>query len=945
MTKEEKRIAILERALAREKQSRKDAEQILEIKSMEIYNAYQEVQRLNEELAIKLEAESMQVVDLTAFPRENPAPVMRYSAEGELIYSNSPARAFLKKLNQNDDHKLFDKVKEVLRSRNPEQMGFDLGDEYTLLTITPVVGKEYVNIYGFDQTNFKRVEESLRKHQNELDAMLDGGSDLIVSLDPTGKIIYSNEAWKTKMGRAKNHEKIFPYLSAESATKLVDLIANSAKNSGNSKENLEIQFELESGTKLNYEVSVNLIFEAGIHTSTTLIFRDLTTRRQLELLNQERALLINSSIDAIMSTDENGIVLSWNEAAEKLFGYKSLEIIGESASILGNGGPEMIEEQAKVLAKLNSGKSFSYETERKHKDGSKIFVHVSAFPISDDRKGHFKHGAIIRDITANVVANRELAKSENLLKEAQNIANLASWEWENKTGKFSGPELFLEKFNVKAPSSMSGFNELAGIVHPDDRDLVLQKIEQLMASQRSIHVQFRLKVITSRKIFLEMRANSEFSSSGKLLRIYGVLMDKTSQVESENLKEQFTRELEDQVKDRTAMLEISQNELSHQVDTLNQIALVSTIDTEGIITYANDIFCKVSGYSLPELIGKQFADLHSSSQDIASIIGLWGGVEKGDIWKGEVIYQAKDGHDFWLHQTVVPFFNVSGEIEKYVAVSFDVSEEKELQQRLQNSLQKEKELGELKSHFVAMASHQFRTPLAIIQSNSELLSMIIKKDSGESLKEKLSKSSGRITSEISRMTQLMDDVLILGKIGAGHLESDPKELNLAELITEIETHTNSIQQDDRKLDLEIQGNPVTVLLDEKLVQHVIENLVSNAFKYSKDKNPKLTLGFKQKTVSISVEDKGIGIPKNELDKLFQPFHRADNVADIPGTGLGLVIAKEYTELNGGNIQVESKVNEGTKFVVTFPIGLVHEQPQKKANKTKRASKNRVEHDG
>ena len=223
--------------------------------------------------------------------------------------------------------------------------------------------------------------------------------------------------------------------------------------------------------------------------------------------------------------------------------------------------------------------------------------------------------------------------------------------------------------------------------------------------------------------------------------------------------------------------------------------------------------------------------------------------------------------------------------------------------------------------------------------------MIIKKDTGESLKEKLSKSSGRITSEISRMTQLMDDVLILGKIGAGHLESDPKELNLAELITEIETHTNSIQQDDRKLDLEIQGNPVTVLLDEKLVQHVIENLVSNAFKYSKDKNPKLTLGFKQKTVSISVEDKGIGIPKNELDKLFQPFHRADNVADIPGTGLGLVIAKEYTELNGGNIQVESKVNEGTKFVVTFPIRLVHEQPQKKVNKMKRESENIAEHNG
>ena len=102
---------------------------------------------------------------------------------------------------------------------------------------------------------------------------------------------------------------------------------------------------------------------------------------------------------------------------------------------------------------------------------------------------------------------------------------------------------------------------------------------------------------------------------------------------------------------------------------------------------------------------------------------------------------------------------------------------------------------------------------------------------------------------------------------------------------------------------------------------MIENLVSNAFKYSKEKNPKLKLTFRQKTISISVEDNGIGIPENEINSLFQPFHRGDNVADISGTGLGLAIAKEYTELNGGNIQVESKENEGTKFTVTFPLSV------------------------
>ena len=246
---------------------------------------------------------------------------------------------------------------------------------------------------------------------------------------------------------------------------------------------------------------------------------------------------------------------------------------------------------------------------------------------------------------------------------------------------------------------------------------------------------------------------------------------------------------------------------------------------------------------------------------------------------------------------------------------------------LERSLNTEKHIGELKSHFVSMASHQFRTPLAIIQSNSELLAMIVNNGKADSQQEKLIKSSDRIGKEISRMTQLMDDVLILGKIGSGHLQAEPKELDLVELITDIKAHSSSIQPDGRKLDMEILGDSVKVRLDEKLIQHVIENLVSNAFKYSTCKNPKLILTYKQKTVSILVEDDGLGIPENEIENLFQPFHRADNVADIPGTGLGLAIAKEYTELNGGNIQVESKENTGTKFIVTFPLS-VEKQKEK-----------------
>jgi signal transduction histidine kinase len=121
------------------------------------------------------------------------------------------------------------------------------------------------------------------------------------------------------------------------------------------------------------------------------------------------------------------------------------------------------------------------------------------------------------------------------------------------------------------------------------------------------------------------------------------------------------------------------------------------------------------------------------------------------------------------------------------------------------------------------------------------------------------------------------------------------------------------------LDLEVTGKMAIVHLDEQLIQHVVENLVSNAFKYSEEENPKVYLNFNLKSVIISVEDKGVGIPEIEIEKLFQPFYRADNVTDIQGTGLGLVIAKEYTELNGGNIDVESIENEGTKVSISFPI--------------------------
>ena len=237
---------------------------------------------------------------------------------------------------------------------------------------------------------------------------------------------------------------------------------------------------------------------------------------------------------------------------------------------------------------------------------------------------------------------------------------------------------------------------------------------------------------------------------------------------------------------------------------------------------------------------------------------------------------------------------------------------------LDSSLKKEKHAGEMKSHFVSVTSHQFRTPLAIIQSNSQLINMVLAK-SDSSMKNKIEPSTLRISREIKRMTELMDDVLLQGKVTSGNVDFNRSNIDICELINNLANEYNGLQEDKRQLNIEIIGQNTKLELDKKMMRHALSNLISNAFKYSEKKNPELIVEFKNSIVVIVVQDYGVGIPENEIKNLFQPFYRALNVQTMQGTGLGLSIAKDYIEMNGGRIEVESEINVGTQFIITLPI--------------------------
>tara|TARA_R110002072_G_scaffold303135_2_gene495229 strand:- start:17965 stop:19917 length:1953 start_codon:yes stop_codon:yes gene_type:complete len=310
----------------------------------------------------------------------------------------------------------------------------------------------------------------------------------------------------------------------------------------------------------------------------------------------------------------------------------------------------------------------------------------------------------------------------------------------------------------------------------------------------------------------------------------------------------------------------------------------------------------------------------------------------------EVFGESPNGDLAW-HASNVGAIKKDGKITSILLVVQDISEKKksenlmlklnneleisvaertkELQtarEELEEALKNEKELGKLKSQFVSRASHQFRTPLTIIQSNMGLLSLQIDNKEGidDAIKQAFEKANCRILSQIDRMTRMMNKVLTLGEINAETTQLDLMPLDLVNLSREIIGNYNEIQDDKREMTLTILGEPTFLKLDSRLFSHAISNFVSNAFKYSQGRPaPEMKLVFKENSIQIAIIDHGLGIPEEDLAFLFEPFFRASNVGEISGTGLGTSIAKEYIELNLGSIEVNSTINIGTEFILTF----------------------------
>ena len=362
-----------------------------------------------------------------------------------------------------------------------------------------------------------------------------------------------------------------------------------------------------------------------------------------------------------------------------------------------------------------------------------------------------------------------------------------------------------------------------------------------------------------------------------------------------------------------------ENSYRYELLSKNVNDLICLLETDGTFLYVSPSFSSLLGYQLDELTQTNVKE-YFHPEELDSIVNF---SEEQNAAKNLISYTSyrfknKSGGYHWVETNAKMFYDEFYGRKLINASSRIIDERKILEQQLLNSLQKERDLNQLKSKFVSMASHEFRTPMTTIKSCAELAALYLEKNNEISLG-KAKKHIHTIDEEIDRLSTLINDILLLGKIESESFKLNKKEYDISKLLNEVIKKQIGLQDDERTTELIISGKPIPVEIDVNYMGLIFANLLSNAFKYSNNKkSPEVYLQYLPTGIEINIKDFGIGIPAVEQTQMFKSFFRASNTQNIKGTGIGLVLVHYFIEQHEGTVQFESVQHEGTTFTISIP---------------------------
>ena len=422
---------------------------------------------------------------------------------------------------------------------------------------------------------------------------------------------------------------------------------------------------------------------------------------------------------------------------------------------------------------------------------------------------------------------------------------------------------------------------------------------------------------------ISRKPRTENSFDSEILRIFA---DRASaEIERKMALDQLkeaNQGLEERVKERTSKL--AESEAKFRLFVQHTPAAVAMFDRDMNYIAVSPRWLKDYDLEKQKIIGESyFMGMPKAS---SSWKEMHDACLNGEVFTcDEDTLQREDGGIEWLKWEIRPWHDAQNEIGGTVVFTEFITEHKQAKIKIQEALENERKLNELKSNFISVASHEFRTPLTTILGSAELLEKI----GHEWPEEKRKKYFNRIKATVHHMTYLINDVLFLSKSDAGKLAFDPKSIDLLECLHEIVDEIRLQALDKRRIKVFSTHDQYLGNFDEKLIRQITTNLLSNAIKYSpEDADVEVHIECHGRTVSIQFRDYGIGIPAQDQNLLFVGFHRASNVGTIQGTGLGLVIVKRAVEAHEGTLSLWSHEGKGTCFTVALPLQPTTGLPQK-----------------
>ncbi len=647
------------------------------------------------------------------------------------------------------------------------------------------------------------------------------------------------------------------------------------------------------------------------------------SKKREQIRNDERFRILVDEIKdyAIFMIDAEGRVATWNKGAEAIEGYTADEIIGKHISILF-----CKEDNDKKIPEYNLQRAretgrYGGETKRLRKDGTVYWCNFVVTPLYDHTGQLYGYSKITRDVTER----KELQDRVNQLN--QNLEKRI----EEKTREVIVSErrfralvenshdaisLLNEKFEAvyRSPVSMRVKGTVApegqrtsmiDQVHPDDRRLVKEALEYVMDHPGEPYpISFR----TAHKDGDYVYAEGFFTN---------MLHDESVKAIVTNLRDVTERKRIEEDLQKTF------KELEDYKDALDKAVTVLINDPDGVIKHVNDNFCETSKYTREELIGQHYSlfDVDGGTSEQSDRIHESITVNK--IWKGEMLNKAKDGRLYWEDATIMPFYDINGQVYQYISIRNNITDLKmvtaklhDLNSELENIVEQRteelKEANKAMESFSYSVSHDLRAPLRIIDGYADILL----EDHAHQLDEEGKRILDIVMNNARRMGKLIDALLNLSRLGRKELSVKLIDMNvLVKKVIDQQTFPG-------KNPVEIKINELLPSVgDPELLEHVWGNLISNALKYSSKANNaevKIDSKINGEEVIYSVQDNGVGFDMKYAEKLFGVFQRLHKVNEYEGTGIGLALVQRIVHKNGGRVWAESEPDKGAVFYFSLP---------------------------